>query len=538
MCIRDRASTAAPADAVEETVPPRSREVTPAEAPPAVPPPGGPEGGGPDRRRLAILGGGAVAIAAIVVVVVLVAGGGGGGGDEAEAPPPTTAPTGPLVPDRVLEERPDLTASGGTLLIADPAGRVLRMDGGRAAATLRDPSGPVAVAAAGNRVVVADRSSVTTATADDLSPVAATAFPGAVGLAAAGQDVAVANGRDGRGRVCLVGERALGPCADLSFAPTGLGASGDTIFAADGAGGTVVPLSRSGGALAPGTPIPIGTSPHGRMVEDRGRLYVPVERGVGALDLATGASVGTFAMPTTPADVAIRDDGLLVAALPASDQVGVVDTTQPAGEPKLIAVGGTPASLAATDDGIQALTTQGQLVPVDAAAGTAAAGAPVPGFGAATQPVRLRRVSSATSGRRVTLTLALSGGTLARDGLRVADKSIADGRAALELWQGGIRSNVRQAQGGGVRVSVSPRTGRLVVALAAGSGDFTAMSARLVRDGAAVEVVLTKPAPEATPTTPTPSQGGSPTPSQGGSPTPTPTPTPNPQPQDPGFETG
>jgi hypothetical protein len=138
----------------------------------------------------------------------------------------------------------------------------------------------------------------------------------------------------------------------------------------------------------------------------------------------------------------------------------------------------------------------------------------------------------------VTLTLALAGGTLARDGLRVADRSIADGRGALELWQGAIRTDVRNARGGGVRVSVAPRTGRLVVGLTAGAGDFTAMSARLVRDGAAVEVVLTKPAPKPPPTTPTtpstPSQGGSPTPT----PNPNPTPTPTPQPQDPGFETG
>jgi len=477
-------------------------------------------------------------VAAVVVGAVLLAGG-GGGDDAAEAPPPTTTPTGPLAPDRLLEERPDLTASGATLLVADPAGRVVRMEDGRAAATLRDPSGPIAVAPAGNRVVVADPAAVTTATADDLSPVSSTAFPGAVALATLGQDVAAASGRNGRGRVCMVGQEALGPCADLSFAPSGLGASGDTIFAADGAAGALVPLSRAGGTLTPGTPIPIGTKPHGRMVEDRGRLYVPVERGVGALDLATGASVGTFAMPTTPADVAISDDGLLAAALPASDQVAVVDTTKPAAEPALIAVGGTPASLAVTGDGIQALTTQGDLVPVDAAAGTAAAGAPVPGFGAASTPVRLRRVSSAASGRRVTLTLALAGGTLPRDGLRLADRSIADGRAALELWQGGIRTDVRQARGGGVRVTVSPRTGRLLVALAAGAGDFTAMSARLVRDGAAVEVVLTKPAPEQTPETPsTPSDGGG---GGGGTPNPTPTPTPTPTPNppsDPGFETG
>jgi hypothetical protein len=517
-------------------VPPRSRESRPSEAPTAAPPPAGPGDGGPGRRRALLLGGGAAAVAAVVVAVVVLAGG-GGGGDEAEAPPPTTAPSGPQAPDLVLEEPPALAASGASLFVADPAGRVLRMEDGRAAATLRDPAGPLAVAAAGDRVVVADGSAVTSMGADDLRPDAAVAFPGAVAVAAAGADVAVAGARNGGGRVCVVGGDSLGPCADVPFAPTGLGASGDTLFVADGAAGTLLPLARSGDDLTPGAAIPIGTGPRGRMVEDRGRLYVAVERGVGALDLATGASVGTFAMPTTPADVAVSaDDGLLVAALPASDQIAVVDTTQPAAEPRLIAAGGRPASLAATDDGVQALTTQGELVPIDAAAGTAAAAAPVPAFGKATEPVQLRRVSSAASGRRVTLTLALAGGALAPEGLRVADRSIGDGRAALELWQGGIRSAVRQARTGGVRVSVAPRAGRLVVALAAPGGAFTSMSARLARGGEAVQVILTKRAPEPEPTTPTPD--GSPTPTPTPNPTPTPTPTPNPPPDDPGFETG
>ena len=77
-----------------------------------------------------------------MVVAVVVLSAGGGGGDGQEAPPPTTAPTGPLAPDLVLEERPGLAAAGGALLVSDPAGRVMRMEDGRAAATLRDPASP------------------------------------------------------------------------------------------------------------------------------------------------------------------------------------------------------------------------------------------------------------------------------------------------------------------------------------------------------------------------------------------------------------
>ena len=134
------------------------------------------------------------------------------------------------------------------------------------------------------------------------------------------------------------------------------------------------------------------------------------------------------------------DTGLLVAALPAGEEVAIFDTTQPAEPPRLVAVGGPPAALAATGDGIQVLTTRGALVAVDPAAGTAAPGVPVDGFGDPAPAARLQRVSSARSGRRVTLTLALGSGRLANGDLRVADRSIGDGRAALELWQGGITS--------------------------------------------------------------------------------------------------
>ena len=73
------------------------------------------------------------------------------------------------------------------------------------------------------------------------------------------------------------------------------------------------------------------------------------------------------------------------------------------------------------------------------------------------------------------------------------------GRATLELWQGGIGSTVRRADTGGVRVSVSPRPGRLVVALTASAGALTSMSADLARGGTAVEVKLEQPVPEVDP---------------------------------------
>jgi hypothetical protein len=472
-------------------------------------------------------------VAVIVAVVALSAGGGGGG--ETPAPPTPTQGTGPLAPDLVLTERPDLTASAAGLLLTDPAGRVMRLEDGGTAATLTDPASPSAVVAGDDRVVVADGDSVTTLGPRDLRQVAAEGFPGAVALAAGGDDlVAAAAPGTGRGRACVVGAEALGPCVALDFPPTGLGAGGEAFFVADGEAGRLVPLRRSGDSLTPGTPIPVGTTPHGRMVEDRGRLYVAVERGVAAVDLASGRSVGTFATPTTPADLAVAaKSGLLVAALPAGEEVAIIDTTKPADPPRLVPVGGPPAALASTADGVQALTTEGTLVLVDPVAGTAAPGVAVDGFGdPAPAAAELRRVTSARSGRKVTLTFTLGAGSLESGDLRVVDRSIGDGRAAFELWQGGIGTRIKRAQTAGVGVSVAPRAGRLVVALTATAGRFSPLSARLVREGSAVAVVLTEPAPEPTPE-PTPTPGPSPSPSPSPSPTPSPTPTPGP-----GFETG
>src|SRR5690606_11212548 len=109
-------------------------------------------------------------------------------------------------------------------------------------------------------------------------------------------------------------------------------------------------------------------APRGRMVEDRGRLYVAVERGVAAVDIASGAAVGTFATPVTPSDLAVEAaSGVLAAALPGTGEVALIDVGRPEAAPRMVDVGAPPASLAATDAGVQVLTTEGSLVLVDAA---------------------------------------------------------------------------------------------------------------------------------------------------------------------------
>ena len=495
-----------------------------------------------------LVGGGAAALVAVAVVggVLILSGGDDGGGD----PPPTTTdeePVAPVVADLIPQQPPRLASAGTATLIADPAGRLLRVNAeGAARGTVRDPAGPTAAVTVGNRTLVGDGDGVTVLATGDLTPVAAFAMPGVVAMAPTPTgDAAFAVSDDGEegGRVCRVTPAALGPCASLDFAPSGVGATPAGAFVADERTASLRVHRVAGGELDEVGEIDVGARPRGGMASDDGRLYVPVERGIAIVDTRAGATIATVPTETSPADLHVDGTGRLYAALPGSDAVAVLEGGSPREEPVLIPAGPEPVALAGTGARVVVLREGNRtLARVNAAARSVSGATRIAGLGGATPPVAsVSRVSGAASGRVVTITVSLGSGSLQAGGIEVVDRSIADGRAAIELWQGGITSTVASASPQGVDVSIAGRPSRLVVALAADEDRFESMAVSPAKSGAAVVVRLTEPAPEPEPAAPTPAPSTptpvTPTPTPAPAPTPSPSPAPAPAPG-PDFQVG
>ena len=361
----------------------------------------------------------------------------------------------PAVADLIPQQPPRLASAGTATLIADPAGRLLRVNAeGAARGTVRDPAGPTAAVTVGNRTLVGDGDGVTVLATGDLTPVAAFAMPGVVAMAPTPTgDAAFAVSDDGEegGRVCRVTPAALGPCASLDFAPSGVGATPAGAFVADERTASLRVHRVAGGELDEVGEIDVGARPRGGMASDDGRLYVPVERGIAIVDTRAGATIATVPTETSPADLHVDGTGRLYAALPGSDAVAVLEGGSPREEPVLIPAGPEPVALAGTGARVVVLREGNRtLARVNAAARSVSGSTRIAGLGGATPPVAsVSRVSGAASGRVVTITVSLGSGSLQAGGIKVVDRSIADGRAAIELWQGGITSSCRERQPAG-----------------------------------------------------------------------------------------
>ena len=140
-------------------------------------------------------------------------------------------------------------------------------------------------------------------------------------------------------------------------------------------------------------------------------------------------------------------------------------------------------------------------------------------------PLVLRRVRSTRSGDALALVLDLTGGHLVETSLVVRDGTLSDGRAALEIWQGGIRSRVRSRVVAGVTVRVASEAGHLRVTLTATPAAYERL--RIGRDGPrTVTATMRRAATPASAAGGT-SDGGTSaptTPRTGGGPTPPPSP--------------
>ena len=263
------------------------------------------------RRLISVLATAAVAAIAIVVAVAVT---GDDTTDTADAKPATTSvpprpTTTPPVQDLTVDaaDRVGLALSDSSLYVTDPDGRLVRLDREslRTQAAAAHPAAPTSIALAGGTAYVAGAQALYRLDPNGFRPIAVGAAPGSTTLVGgANRPLAAVTARDGTGRLCLVDDVRLHPCADLPFAPSGAGIrSSSELYVANEAAGTVVPVERTGDKLELGEPIEVGAKPHGALLPYRGRLYVPVEargrrrrprRGHGLEDRAPRHAVGAL----------------------------------------------------------------------------------------------------------------------------------------------------------------------------------------------------------------------------------------------------
>ena len=266
--------------------------------------------------------------AAAAVLALLVAGGilagfalTGGNGT-----PPDASPA--------RSERSALAVSGSSVYLADPRGRIVELAGAslRRQAVVKD-TGPLTVVAARGRAYVGDDAGL-----KQIGPsgvVGNTAMSGIV--AAAGDDdspLVVATAR----RLCEIGpEGRRGPCGDIGFRAVALGSSPTgAIFAADEHGAVAVYSLRGDRLVYSATAALNLPRPHGTLVSSRGRLYVPIERGVAVVDPLNRRLLRVIHLPVTPSAIWVgRFSGQLFAALYAQDRLAIVDTLRDAA-PRLL----------------------------------------------------------------------------------------------------------------------------------------------------------------------------------------------------------
>jgi hypothetical protein len=309
--------------------------------------------------------------------------------------------------------------------------------------------------------------------------------------------VAAAPNAGGQGRVCVISEKGAGPCADLPFAPTGIGlGSPEDVFVADGKAGTVVPFKVEADKLTAGDAITVGEEPHGTLLAFKGRLYVPLAGSIGILDLATLATAAAISLPGRPENIWIVPfNGRLFATLPASDQVALADAIAPEGEPVTLvsvkrpaAVAGPATSSPSGDVVYVASVGDGALARLDALSGELLSQVAVAALAPKTEvePAEATAASFEASEDGATATIVFEGGKLNKAGILVRDGDLSDGKATLEVWQGAIDSSIEKEEGEGVTVRVDRAPARLKIVVTAPPGTFAEISARLTPDGKAV----------------------------------------------------
>ena len=281
------------------------------------------------RRPLALALASVVGAGTIAAAAVLATTGGGRARDGLPSP----------------SEQASLVASGAHLYVADPRGRIVELSASslRKLGELRDPAHPRAVGSSSGRVYVADDAGVETLPARRFLR-----LPGATAIAG-GTDapVVVSTIRDKGGQLCeLAIDGALRACLPLAFRPTGLGVSPTGMVFATDSLGYVQLFKPSAGRLVTAGAVAVGPKPHGMLVPSRGRVYVPIDRGIAVVDPLGRRLLRVIHLPVSPAAVWVsRFSGRLFAALYAIDRVARVDTTLADAKPAMLPGFGKPVAI-------------------------------------------------------------------------------------------------------------------------------------------------------------------------------------------------
>ena len=431
-------------------------------------------------------------------------------------PPATTTPTAPVIADvrpSASQRQAIAPAGGASVVVASPGGAIERLSGAtlKPQASTTDPGRPTSVSQSYGRVFVTDNGTIASYKVNDLAPLDAAAFPGGVALAGGGANLplyALSRRAVDAGQLCGVTPQAISPCVTLPFAPTGGGvrrvsAANSVVYVVDRIASTVVPYTATKTALTAGTPIKLSAEPQGAPIAVGSRLYVPVRRGIDVVSTSTGKVTSTIALPVSPLSLVSVGTKQIFAALFTTNQVAAIDLSNPAGQPSLVNVEKGPVALTTAGGSVyvvNGVADSAQRIDPSTLAVTSVSH--LPSLGSRTPPIEAQPPRIAASGRTVTVTLPLFGGTLPASGLVVSSKAISSGRAAAVLWQGGIKTAGGTKTANGVTVKTSGSPGRVDVVLEAQAGDFTKLVAARASNGRSVVFTLTeKPAPPPAATT-------------------------------------
>jgi DNA-binding beta-propeller fold protein YncE len=469
-------------------------------APGAAPtvPAGGPvaqvEGKRRSRGRLILLFAIAGALAGGIVAFVVATMTGGSG-------------SGPAGPARLAaSERLGLAVGGSSVFATNPSGQILRLDARTLAETgsLSDPARPQSVLVTGDSIVVADAGAVMAFRAKSLEPLGAVDLGrAALAWVPGSRLLAAARTGAGRGQLCVISEAGLTPCADLGFAPTGLGVGpSDEAFVADGAAGTVVRYRVGSDRLTPGGSIAVGPDPHALLLAYRGRLYVPLADSIRVVELSTSQPTARIELAARPESIWIAPStGRLFATTPGSNEVALIDVTAPDAPAKTIATGSRPATVtgavesqAVGDTVYVANAGDGTITRLDPLGGEVLGTASVAGLAGGTPvlPARAVSVKVRETDTGDTASIRFGSGQLDPTSVVVRDGDLADGLATVEIWQGGISSAVASKRVGPLSIEIWQQPGRLDVRLRAKPDTFNRVEAGLGADGRAAELEIAK----------------------------------------------
>jgi hypothetical protein len=188
----------------------------------------------------------------------------------------------------------------------------------------------------------------------------------------------------------------------------------------------------------------------------------------------------------------------VVAPLPASAAVAVVDPSSPDAEVAEIPAAGQPAAVARAGPSLLVFDAERRrLARLDLDRRRLAGAQPVATLARReVSPLTVRLGPVTRSGLVRTQRLTIGPTALPAGRLEVMEQAVAAGRISFALSSAGIAPGARPVGSqDGIAVRMTRQPGRLLVRVAFAAGAFVASEVALAADGRSVEVRLTEPTP-------------------------------------------